>query len=467
MTTFHMPTVMVALSFLYLMMPLAVWLALSGQRLKTIIGWCVGGELLAIGLLLIGLRPLLPAWASYPIANILTWGGILIQALALRYALNLTWKAKYMALVIVFWLAIFEYLRLGLQNQHARFAWSILFFIAVFGYIAYLAWRISAEQGLKSGRILFAVYAIATGVLFIRMLRIAFGLTEPDAVAQGVDTFLIVFSGFVVSVFGSFSFVGMFVERATRIQMQATHAHAKQSESMRLGGQISHLERQRTLGAMSYAFAHELSQPLTAILMDVHAIKSNLESASFNAHAVKQSIDDIESNASRTGQLINRIRNFIRPSESDYENVDMKVLVKDVKELLSYDIRSQKITFEWGFDQDDCLVQGDRIQLSQIFLNIYRNALQAMADSRVRKIFVSIERQAQRVVVHVRDSGPGLADAIKDNVGDAFVTTKADGLGVGLSISKTIAEIHHGSLTITNAVDGGALVELNLPAVMV
>jgi C4-dicarboxylate-specific signal transduction histidine kinase len=105
------------------------------------------------------------------------------------------------------------------------------------------------------------------------------------------------------------------------------------------------------------------------------------------------------------------------------------------------------------------------VQLSQIVLNVYRNAIQAMSTEKVRRITVSLERDPQRVVLRVRDSGPGLNESLRDHVGHPFVTTKDDGLGVGLSISKTIAKMHSGSLTITNAVGGGALVELNLPAI--
>jgi C4-dicarboxylate-specific signal transduction histidine kinase len=122
------------------------------------------------------------------------------------------------------------------------------------------------------------------------------------------------------------------------------------------------------------------------------------------------------------------------------------------------------VSFEWDLDTANCSVHGDKVQLSQIVLNVYRNAVQAMAESEVRKIHVSLVREGQRVVMRVHDSGPGLADDMKDKVGQPFITTKTEGLGVGLSISKTIADMHRGSLTIANAVGGGALVELNLPA---
>jgi C4-dicarboxylate-specific signal transduction histidine kinase len=199
--------------------------------------------------------------------------------------------------------------------------------------------------------------------------------------------------------------------------------------------------------------------------MDTHAIKTSLQAVPTNLKEIADSVADVERSANRTVQLVERIRNFIRPTQSSYELVDMKVLVHDVQHLLSHEIRTWDVKFEWDFDQSDCLVMGDKVQLSQIVLNVYRNAIQAMSNEKIRTINVSLERDAQRVVLRLHDSGPGLDESLRDQVGHPFVTTKNDGLGVGLSISKTIAEMHSGNLTIANAVGGGAVVELNLPAI--
>jgi C4-dicarboxylate-specific signal transduction histidine kinase len=257
----------------------------------------------------------------------------------------------------------------------------------------------------------------------------------------------------------------MFLERSTQAAMKATAARARQEESARLGDQIAQLERQRTLGTMSASFAHELSQPLTAILMDAQAIKTSVAAGDSNAAEILESIEEIENSTYRTVKLVERIRNFIRPTQAEYDYVDFKTVLQDVAQLLAYEIRQQKIRVEFDGDSVTCWVHGDHIQLSQIVLNVYRNAMQAMALSDEKTLFVSLERLGERVVLRVRDTGLGIPAAMKDLVGQAFVTSKEDGLGVGLSISSAIAQMHSGSLTISNAVDGGAIVELSLPAV--
>lgn len=461
----HIPTVYLFLSFIYLLMPIAIWIALKEQRHTSVIWWCVGSELFAIGLLLVGLRPVIPTWISYALANGLTWLAAMMQVVGLRRVLRQSTPFKALVLLVIAWLLVFEYFRLGLQNSHLRFGWSLVFVTGVFAYIAYLANRISRVYALRNAQVLAWIYMGGALVLCIRIMRITFGYTEPDATAQGVDSFLIILSGVMVSVLGSFAFVGMFIERSAKREMLATAERVRQQESARLGEQIAQLERQRTLGAMSYSFAHELSQPLTAILMDTHAIKTSLKKEAVDIEEIEGSVADVERSANRTVELIQRIRNFIRPTQGQYELVDMKALVRDVQHLLSHEVKTSAVAFEWDFDTAECLVMGDKVQLSQIALNVYRNAIQAMSNERVRKITVSLERDKQRVVMRVHDSGPGLNESLRDQVGHPFVTTKDDGMGVGLSISKTIAEMHNGSLTITNAVGGGAVVELNLPAI--
>jgi C4-dicarboxylate-specific signal transduction histidine kinase len=316
---------------------------------------------------------------------------------------------------------------------------------------------------LRNGRWLSAIYAVAAFTLLLRILRVFLGLTEPEVVVADIDSLLTVFSGLLISVLGSFAFVGVFVERATKREAYAIEQRVRETESARLGAQIAQLERQRALGTMSASFAHELSQPLTAILMDVETIKNRLAAKDGNGEDVLESVADIESSTHRTVKLVERIRDFIQPSQNAYEAIDIRTLLKDVAHLLKHEIRKQHIEFEYDLDADAPQILGDRLEISQIVLNVYRNAIQAMAHSEQKKIFVTLEAMEKRLVLHIRDTGPGVLDALKDKVGQPFVTSKTDGLGVGLSISRAIAEKHGGSLTITNVRGGGAVVELNLP----
>jgi signal transduction histidine kinase len=464
MTLYHIPTVYLIIGILYLILPLMVWLVLINQPSRVTSLWCVGGEILGIGLVMVGLREHVPAWVSYAFANGLMWMGGAIQVIALRRALDQGMALKQTTLFITIGLFIFEYFRVVLEDAILRFTWSTLIFTAIFSYIGYLSWRIAQFHQLKSARWLTAVYGLTAFIMFVRMERVQLGLIEPDVISQGIDSALTVITGLLISTLGNFAFVGVFLERANLAEMKATDQRARQEESVRLGEQIAQLERQRTLGTMSASFAHELSQPLTAILMDAQAIKTSMSSLQPDPQEILESIEEIENSTYRTVKLLERIRNFIRPAQSDYEYIDFKTLLDDVAQLLTYEIRKLKIHFEFDVETLPCLVHGDRVQLSQIVLNVYRNAMQAMESSAEKKIFVSLEHSDHRVVLRVRDTGPGIAPDLMCMVEQPFFTSKEDGLGVGLSISSAIAEMHSGNLTISNAVDGGAIVELSLPS---
>jgi signal transduction histidine kinase len=461
---YHTPTAFFIIGLLYIFLPFVVWLALRHQASKTIWLWCSGGGIFAVGMLLIAARDSVPLWLTYTLANTLAWVGMLMQATALRHALQKKWELKRSVFIVVAWVVVFEYFRLVLESAPLRFAWAVAMYVVAFFYIAYWAREISLKYELGNARWLSLVYVLAGLILLVRMIRVVSGMAHPDVITQGLDSTLTVIIGLLISVVGSFTFLSMFLELAAKREVTNAENRARQEEMARLGEQIAQLERQRTLGAMSYSFAHELSQPLTAILMDIQAIKTSLQSPEKNLKEIADSAAEVEKSAARTVELIDRIRNFIRPARGKHELVDMKILVCDVQSLLSHDIRQHHVKFEWDFDEADCLVHGDKIQLSQIVLNVYRNALQAMTEQSAPTIYVTLEKLEKRLILRVRDSGPGLDEAMKDQLGHPFVTTKADGLGVGLSISNTIAEMHGGSLRITNAMGGGALVELNLPA---
>ena len=463
MMVYHIPTVFLIIGLLYIVLPIVIWLVLAKQDHRTVRWWCIGGGILGLGMVLLGLRSSLPAWVSYPIANTLAWTGLTLQAWALRRVLDKSWNPVWVALSIIAWLCVFEYFRLVLQDAHLRFIWSTMFIMGALAYIGHLAWRISTLYELRNGRWLSAIYAVAAFTLLLRILRVFLVLTEPEVVVADIDSLLTVFSGLLISVLGSFAFVGVFVERATKREAYAIEQRVRETESARLGAQIAQLERQRALGTMSASFAHELSQPLTAILMDVETIKNRLAAKDGNDEDVLESVADIESSTHRTVKLVERIRDFIQPSQNAYEVIDIRTLLKDVAHLLKHEIRKQHIEFEYDLDADAPQILGDRLEISQIVLNVYRNAIQAMAHSEQKKIFVTLEAMEKRLVLHIRDTGPGVLDALKDKVGQPFVTSKTDGLGVGLSISRAIAEKHGGSLTITNVRGGGAVVELNLP----
>lgn len=459
----HVPTIYLFVGALYLLLPATVWLVLSGQRSSAALYWCLGGEFVGVGLVLFGLRSSLPGWATYSLGNYTVWAGNLLLIYAVGEMLSYRFSRRWFVAAWVAFALVFEFFRLVLQSPELRFLWTSTLIVSMMGVLGYLSSQLGRIEGVRSARWLSRTYWTGVLILLVRIYRVEFMGATPEAIGGELDSVLIVSAGLVTALFGNFAFVAVFLERASHRLLQVSQAQARQQEADRLGEQIAQLERQRTLGAMSASFAHELSQPLTAILMDAQNVKLALQDGTINTAEAQRSVNEIESSANRVVALVNRIRNFIRPSPLTRETVDMQELAKEVPELLMHDIRREGVALDFDFEAGNWVIQGDRVQLSQILFNVYRNAIQAMAQSVHKKIRVIGELAAEQVVIRIQDTGPGLSDDVKGKVGTPFITSKLDGLGVGFSISKAIAENHGGHLSISNAQGSGAVVELSLP----
>jgi signal transduction histidine kinase len=423
----------------------------------------VGGFLFGAGAILIGMRQQVPPWMTFALANVLLVAGNVLQAQALRIELSKPFTLSQMVGLIAGHAFVYEFLRLAVEHSTWRFVWGAGVLTVSMAYIAYLAWRMEQRLDSQSARWMIGIHILGSAVMLFRLVRVAFGFTDPDAATVAVDTFLAAIALLLASVVGSFSFIGIFFERSVKRDILLAQEQVRQVENARLNAQIAHLDRQRSLGAMSASLSHELNQPLTAILLDTNMVQRGLQADNLSRAELLENIQAIEHNTQRASQIIERIRNFIRPEKSIRQRIDMNVLTREVHGLMAAEFRSRHVHFSFAHDAQSVWVMGDPIQLSQVLLNVYRNALQAMAQVQARKIVVRTTVQNNRVEVVVQDTGHGFNTDVMAHVGEAFFTTKAEGLGVGLNISRTIAQQHGGQLLFANAPEGGAQVTLVLP----
>ena len=242
---------------------------------------------------------------------------------------------------------------------------------------------------------------------------------------------------------------------------------AQNEASHQLANQLAHLDRQLSLSNLSASLGHELNQPLTAILTNTQVARRGLQTGLFDTVRVTEFLDRIEHNTKRASAIIERIRNFVGPSVLHHEIVNLNRAVQEVAELVIEKTRSSQVLLTLPPAEPSVLVRGDPIQISQIVLNAFRNAIEALEHVAHREIQVSLHSQGKRVTLQIRDTGPGLTPEVLAQVGQPFFSTKATGMGMGFSISRTLAEQHAGTLSIGNADGGGALVELVLPALVV
>ena len=228
--------------------------------------------------------------------------------------------------------------------------------------------------------------------------------------------------------------------------------------------ELAHVTRVTTLGEMTASIAHEINQPLGAVVNNASACLRWL--AASNQEEAQQSAALIVADAHRAGQIIGRIRAFVKkaPPQKAWLNINETIL--EVIALARSEVQGNRVSLETRLSDDVPLILGDRIQLQQVILNLINNAIEAMsgAGDGPRELQVgSAKDESQRVVVAVRDSGPGLDPKSLDHLFEAFYTTKPQGMGMGLAICRSIVEAHGGSLWATANDDRGATFQFTLP----
>jgi signal transduction histidine kinase len=252
---------------------------------------------------------------------------------------------------------------------------------------------------------------------------------------------------------------GLFYERRGR-------RHAELEARQRLS-ELAHMNRTAAAGEMTASIAHELNQPLTAILSNAEAAHDLLGRKNVDIEKIQEIVADIIEEDTRASEVMNRIRRLLRKGESKPEIINLNQLVNSTLHLLRGELVKQKANVELTLASDSLMTSGDPIQLQQVLLNAIMNAMEAMnANAPSQRILQVMTRaNGNKIEAAIVDCGHGIAAEHQTQLFKPFFTTKSHGLGLGLSICSKIVKAHGGELSIENNVgNGGAKVTITLPA---
>lgn len=229
--------------------------------------------------------------------------------------------------------------------------------------------------------------------------------------------------------------------------------------------ELARLARLNELGEMASTLAHELNQPLSAIANYVQGCRRMLDKLDDDLSSrMRGALDETAKQALRAGDIIRHLREFVTRGETDKGPEDINHLVEEAGALALVGSRERGIKSVFDFAADNRTVVADRVQIQQVLINLIRNAIEAMRDSDEKQLVVRTRQVAPDwLLVEVEDTGPGIADEIAPQLFQPFVTTKANGMGVGLSISRRIIESHGGELSVRRNTAGGATFAFTLP----
>jgi two-component system sensor kinase FixL len=239
-----------------------------------------------------------------------------------------------------------------------------------------------------------------------------------------------------------------------------------QARLQELQSELVHVSRLTAMGEMASALAHELNQPLAAISNYMNGSRRLLSGIDDpNTAKIASAMDRAAEQALRAGQIIRRLRDFVARGESEKRVESLSKLIEEAGALGLAGAREQNVQLRFTLNPDADLVLADRVQIQQVLVNLFRNALEAMAQSPRRELVVTNTKVADDMIeVEVSDTGSGFQDDVLPNLFQTFFTTKETGMGVGLSISRSIIEAHGGRMWAENNASGGATFRFTLPA---
>jgi PAS domain S-box-containing protein len=246
--------------------------------------------------------------------------------------------------------------------------------------------------------------------------------------------------------------------------MDVTERKLAEEQLRQKESQLAHVSRLSTMGEMVAGIAHEINQPLSAIANFAAAANNALAAMNFDDESpIATWLQQVNAEAVRCGDIIRRLRKFVKKDEEDRKSVDLNQVVRDAVALIESTLHHQSITIDCKMPDSGPQVMVNQVQLQQVLVNLLRNACDAVRESTTPRINIHVDLQDGHAHLSIQDNGPGVEEHQRQRLFDAFFTTKKDGMGMGLPISKSIVEAHGGSLRFDPGTPRGARFHMELP----
>ena len=456
---------------------------LTWRRRQAIPGrgrWTIANLLFALCLLLFALRGVVPDWISIVSANAVVIGAAILSLEGIREFRGLRPRVRVVyagGVITILAVVYFDYI---VNSMNARIS-AVSLYLGLVGILCSvtLLRRIPAEC-----RLLMTfngiMFALSAAIQIARAIYFHFALPITDLFAPSWTNALFALGAALSIACCSVGWVVLSDERLARDLEDAESRTARVSEELAEASEhrrvelearrnleeIAHFNRVAAMGELTASLAHEINQPLAAILSNAQAATRFLSAPSPDLAAVRECLIDIVADDKRAGEIIRRLRALVKKGEFQATVVDLNDVVRDVIHLVGNDalLRQSSVSFEPASSLPPVL--GDRVQLYQVVLNLVMNGLDAASERPPgdRWLLVRTAESGGGVIeLTVKDSGKGIAESDLARVFEPFFSTKPEGLGMGLSISWSIVQQHGGRIWAENSPAGGAVFRCVLP----
>jgi PAS domain S-box-containing protein len=252
--------------------------------------------------------------------------------------------------------------------------------------------------------------------------------------------------------------------RAIGVVQDITDRKTAEEDAHRLKNELMHMTRISTVGELTTTLAHELNQPLTAILSNAQAAQRMLAHRNPEMSEILEILSDIVHEDRRANDIIHKCRGLLKRSEFNFEHVNINQVIKEIIPLIKSDLLIKDFSLQLDLDEHILPARGERIQIQQVILNLIANGMDAMNEVKSKKLRIRTEQtDASNMRISVEDSGTGIDESHTEDLFTPFYTTKKDGMGMGLPISRSIIDAHGGKLWAKNNTGHGAIFFFTIP----
>lgn len=480
----HTQTTIFMICMAYLVLHAVIWIALSEHNNKQVALWCSSGLVSGIAVVLLTLRDSVGEFVFIYVGQLLMLIGTIGRLVALRLYLQESIArplTNYGLIGALFYLLFAIAHALGTPD-----APLILFFFSFYGIFCAEFFLIGIAIN-KTSPTLGSRLVIIAGLSFsvslsLKAILIMLGYGAVDLYGPGIDQAIMILGQFVAITLSNIGFLRIFLERneQSKLQIQRSLAASEEittlltqhkSELQNLLVEREEIIRQLTLsnktagmGALVASLAHELNQPLCAIGLNAKLVGRKLEEPEIDTHAAKKFIDSVLTDNRRAADIITKLRSMFDGGERKHGNIDFDELVRDTVSLVVPRAKEEHILIRLKLN-GKIRFKGDQTQLQQVILNLLNNAVEAFSALHIQEKIITVQTQTEgdQLLLSVEDNGAGIAEELRQSVFELFKTTKAQGMGVGLWLSKAVVNAHEGDIVFNSASGHGTRFEVRLP----
>ena len=464
------------LALFFFLLPTAVYFATSEFRDRQVYWWCLGGVGTGVGFLLVGLRGDIPDVLSFYAAHVFLAIGFSFRSLSLRLELssNIYRTALFYIALGALYVIIFSMMVHTDASEFFRLNWVHAYLVLMSLDLLFISQAIYKERKIKGGKLIVWMAIFILIGLLVRLLGYTTKLGGVGVFETGADQYIGLFFVLIGYVLGNFGFIQMRLEKLWEIKkgvdVQLANARSKNKsleevleEKNALMRTLSLSAKANSMGTMLGAIAHEINQPLGAIRLNTELLMA-LNRRHGDQQGFQEALEHILQDNERASVVVSSLRKFFVKGSSEFVPLDMSVLVRDTHRILVPEARLHQVDLHLDIEPD-LWVKGDQNQLQMVTLNLINNSLDAVARvSSEKSVYIHVFHRDHNVVLEVTDNGPGVQSDRVASIFDLFNTTKENGMGMGLWLSRAIMDSHEGSIKLLTGPAGETSFQVSLPA---